>query len=49
MNSVTFGIEDLRNLISQFPVFVQPHTQQHLILYQMETVPIPIIDKYDKL
>ena len=41
---VTFGIDDQRNLIIQFPVFVQPYTKQHLI-YQMETVPVPIIDK----
>ena len=37
--------EDQRNLIIQFPVFVQPYTQQHLIFYQMETVLVPIVDK----
>ena len=42
---ITFGIDDQRNLIIQFPVFVQPHTQQHLILYQMETVPVSIVDE----
>ena len=36
MELVTFGIEDQRNLIVQFPVFVQPYTQQHLTFYQME-------------
>ena len=45
MKLVTFGIDDQRNLIIQFPVFVQPHTQQHLILYQIETVPVPIVDE----
>ena len=45
MKLVTFGIDNQRNLIIQFPVFVQPYTQQHLILYQMETVLVPIIDK----
>ena len=30
---VTFGIDDQRNLIVQFLVFVHPYTQQHLILY----------------
>ena len=40
---VTFGIDDQRNLIIQFPVFVQPDTQQHLKLYQMETLPVPIM------
>ena len=29
MKLVTFGIDDQRNLIIQFPVFVQPYTQQH--------------------
>ena len=45
MKLVTFGIDYQRNLIIQFSVFVQPYTQQHPILYQMETVPVPIIDK----
>ena len=42
---VTFGIDRDRNLIIQFPVFIQPYTQQPLILYQIETVPVPIIDQ----
>ena len=45
MKLVTLGIDDERNLISQFPVFVQLYTQQHLILYQMETVLVPIVDE----
>ena len=45
MKLVMFGIDDQRNLIIQFPVFVQQHTQQCLILYQMETVPVPIVDE----
>ena len=36
MKVVTFGIDDQRNLIVQFLVFVHLHSQQHLILYQME-------------
>ena len=40
MKLVTFGIDRHQNLIIQFPVFVQPYTQQPLILYQLETVPI---------
>ena len=40
---VTFEIDGNRNLIIQFPVFVQPFTQQPLILYQIETVPVLII------
>ena len=42
---VTFGIDENRNLIVQFQVFVQPYTQQPLILYQIEAVPVPIIDQ----
>ena len=45
MKLVTFGIDDQRNLIIQFPVFVQPYTQQQLKLYQMEAVPVPIVDE----
>ena len=45
MQLVTFGIDRDKNLIVQFPVFIQPYTQQPLILYQIETVPVPIIDQ----
>ena len=45
MNLVMFGIDDKRNLIVQFPVFVHPHNQQHLTLYQLVTVPLQIIDR----
>ena len=49
MQLVTFGIDKDRNLIILFPVFVQPYTQQPLIQYQLETVPIPILDQNDKV
>ena len=42
MQLVTFGIDKDKNLKVQF---VQPYTQQSLILYQLETVPVPIIDQ----
>ena len=45
MKLVTFGIDQDRNLIIQFPIFVPPYMQQPLILYQLETVPLPIIDQ----
>ena len=45
MKLVTFGIDEERNLIVQFPIFVQQYTQQQLILYQIEMVPVPIIDQ----
>ena len=48
MKLVTFGIDRKRNLIIQFPIFVQPYSQQPLILYQLETVPVPIVDQNTK-
>ena len=45
MQLVTFGIDKNKNLIVQFPVFIQPYTQQPLILYQIETELVPIIDQ----
>ena len=45
---ITFGIDKDMNLIIQFLVFVQPFTQKPLILYQLETVPIPTLDKNTK-
>ena len=45
MQLVTFGIDKDKNLIIQFPAFIQPYTQQPLILYKLETVPVPIIDQ----
>ena len=45
MQLVTFGNDNGKNLITQFTVLIQPNTQQSLILYQLETVPVPIIDQ----
>ena len=45
MQLVTFGTNKDKILIIQFPVFVQPSTLQALILYQLETVAVPIIDQ----
>ena len=45
MQLVTFGINEDKNLIIQFQVFIQPYTQQPLILYQLETVPVPFVDQ----
>ena len=49
MKLVTFGIDNQRNLIVQFPVFTQPYTQKRLIMYQIETVPVPILDKNEQV
>ena len=44
MKLITFGIDNQKNLIIQFLEFVQPYTQMRLTLYQIETVPVPILD-----
>ena len=48
MKLVTFGMDEKRNLIVQFPVFVQPYAQRRLVMYQIETVPIPVLDRNDQ-
>ena len=48
MKLVTFGIDQDKNLIIQFPVFVAPYMQARLTLYQVETVPVPILDTNNK-
>ena len=45
MQLVTFGINRDMNIVIQFLVFIQPYTQKPFILYQLETVPVPILDK----
>ena len=45
MQLVMSGINKHKNLVIQFPIFIQPYTQQSLILYQIETVPVSIIDQ----
>ena len=45
MQLVTFGIDSNTNLIIQFLVFIQPYMQKPLILYQLETVPVPVLDQ----
>ena len=45
MQLVTFGIDSNMNLVIQFLVFIQPYTQKPLILYQLETVPVPVLDQ----
>ena len=49
MKLVTFGIDSKRNLIIQFPVFVQPYTQERLTMYQIETVLVPILDENEQV
>ena len=44
MPLVTFGVDRNMNLVIQFPIFIQPYIQELLLLYQIETVPVPILD-----
>ena len=48
MQLVTFGISSNMNLVIQFPMFIQPYTQKPLILYQLETVSVPVLDQNTK-
>ena len=48
MPLITFSIDKDMNFIIQFPVFIQPYTDKPLILYHMETIPVPILDKNTK-
>ena len=48
MKLVMFGIDNQKNLVIQSPVFVQPYTQTRLTLYQIEIVPVPILDTNNK-
>ena len=43
-----FGIDQDKSFIIQFPVFVTPYKQARLTLYQVETVPVSILDMNDK-
>ena len=49
MKLATFGINEERNLMVQFSVFIHTYIQQQLVLYQIETVPVSIIDLNKKV
>ena len=44
MKLVTFGIDSCRNLIITFPIFVQSYHNVPMVLYEIETVKVPIKD-----
>ena len=48
MQLVTFGIDRDMDLLIQFLVFIQSYTQKPLILYQLETVTVPILNRNTK-
>ena len=45
MKLVTFDIDRDGNVIIQFSIFIKPYPQQPLGLYQIETVPVLIVDQ----
>ena len=45
MKLLTIRIDSKKKLVIQFPLFVQPYTQQPLILHQLETVLVSVVDK----
>ena len=45
MRLVTFGIDEEDNLVVCFPIFVKDFSRKSMTLYQIETVPVPIVDK----
>ena len=44
MQLVTFGIDRDMNLVIHVLVFIQLYIQKPLILYQLETLPVPLLD-----
>ena len=48
MQLVNFSIDKDMIHVIQFPVFILPYTVKPLILYQLEMVPVPILDKNTK-
>ena len=44
MRLVTFGIDNENKLVVCFPIFVKDFSREAFTLYQIETVPVPIVD-----
>ena len=44
MRLVTFGIDEDDRLVVCFPIFVKDFSRKSMTLYQIETVPVPILD-----
>ena len=45
MRLVTFGLDQRDRLIVCFPIFVKDFSREPMTLYQIETVPVPIVDE----
>ena len=48
MQLVTFGIDKIKTSLFNTQYLYKPYTQQPLILYQLETVPVPILDQNNR-
>ena len=44
MRLVTFGIDEDDRLVVCFPIFVKDYSRKSMTLYQIETVPVPVLD-----
>ena len=47
MRLVTFSLDEEDRLIICFPIFIKEHKREPMVLYQIETVKVPIQDKND--
>ena len=45
MKLATFSLDKYFNLVVTFPIFIVPYHHQPLSLYEIETVPVPIVDQ----
>ena len=45
MRLVTFGLDEEDRLIICFPIFIKEHKREPMVLYQIETVKVPIQDQ----
>ena len=45
MRLVTFGIDERDRMVVCFPIFVKDFSREPMTLYQIETVPVPIVDE----
>ena len=45
MRLVTFGIDEETRLVVCYPIFVKDFSRKSMTLYQIETVPVPIVDR----
>ena len=43
----TFSLDEFHNLVVTFPIFIVPLDHRPFLLYELETVPVPIDDQDD--